>query len=87
MSQRPPSRVCGAYARTAPGTCRPEGFTSARPATTTVGTDAVRQATIVIVDRNPQKTEWYRIGKYESISSSGHRGDYSALTLPGRRSS
>jgi hypothetical protein len=36
--QRPPSSVCGAYCRTVPITCRFDGFTSARPATTTVGT-------------------------------------------------
>lgn len=46
MSQRPPSRVCGAHARTAPSTCRFEGFTSARPAaTTTVGTVSFPSAT------------------------------------------
>lgn len=40
--QRPSS---SAYARTAPITCRLDGFTSARPATSTVGTVSFPSAT------------------------------------------
>jgi len=47
---------------------------------TSVVTDTIRQAEIVIVDLNPRESDGFQMWKREPASSPGHWGDNSTLT-------